>query len=271
MNSSMLPASNFEVGGEGSNFLLCNIRRDCSLLQFYVPQNYITTHRNINPHLLHHYSFLQQLNYPSIKMGTRNLILVYYKGQYRIVQYGQWDGYPAGQGLTILNFILDPTNIQKLEGVLDNSDNRIIVLSDTERDAYFEDLHRKQIETRSSMPIPAIESLSRDTGAKILSILANATQLEPVKIHLWSIDFLADNISMEWAWVVDLDKKVLEAFTHWDRYKIVDERSRFEEVLGSGKKLPGLVKRFGFDELPKDKLIFLGKFEESLVDEADRW
>ncbi|KEQ67683.1 uncharacterized protein M437DRAFT_37791 [Aureobasidium melanogenum CBS 110374] len=204
-------------------------------------------------------------------MGTRNLILVYYKGQYCVIQYGQWDGYPAGQGLTILNFLLDPTNIQKLEGVLDDSDNRIIVLSDTERDAYFEDLHRKQIETRSFMPIPAIESLSRDTGAKILNILANATELEPVKIHLWGIDFLADDISMEWAWVVDLDKKVLEAFTHWDRYKIVDERSRFEEVLGSEKKLPGLVKRFGFDELPKDKLIFLGKFEELLVDEEHRW
>lgn len=83
--------------------------------------------------------------------------------------------------------------------------------------------------------------------------------------------FLADDISMEWAWVVDLDKKVLEAFTHWNRYKVMDEKSRFEEVLGSGKKLPGLVKRFGFDELPKDKLIFLGGFEELLVDEEDRW
>ncbi|KAG9745731.1 hypothetical protein KCU73_g7802, partial [Aureobasidium melanogenum] len=109
----------------------------------------------------------------------------------------------------------------------------------------------------------------RDTGAKILNVVANATETEPVKIHLWSMEFLADDISMEWAWVLDLDKEVLEAYTHWDRYKIVDEKSRFEEVLGSEKKLPGLVKRFGFDELPKDELTFLGEFEELLVDEED--
>ncbi|KAH0035527.1 hypothetical protein KCU78_g2041, partial [Aureobasidium melanogenum] len=119
------------------------------------------------------------------------------------------------------------------------------------------------------MPLPAIESLSCDTGAEILNVVANATQAEPAKIHLWSMEFLADDIFMEWAWVVDLDKKVLEAYTHWDRYKIVDEKSRFEEVFGSEKKLPGLVKRFGFDELPEDELTFLGDFEELLVDEED--
>ncbi|KAI4751204.1 hypothetical protein E4T52_16317 [Aureobasidium sp. EXF-3400] len=180
-----------------------------------------------------------------------------------------WDGFPDGQGLNVLSFLLDSNNIRKLEEALDSNDNRIIILSDEERDAYFEGLRRKQIETRSFMPLPAIESLSRDTGAKILNVVANATQAEPVKIHLWSMEFLADDISMEWAWVVDLDKKVLEAYTHWDRYKIVDEKSRYEEVLGNEKKLPGLVKRFGFDELPKDELTFLGEFEELLVDEED--
>ncbi|KAH0393586.1 hypothetical protein KCU89_g12258, partial [Aureobasidium melanogenum] len=95
-------------------------------------------------------------------MGTRNLTLVYYNGQYRIVQYGQWDGFPDGQGLNVLSFLLDSTNIRKLEEALDSNDNRIIILSDEERDAYFEGLRRKQIETRSFMPLPAIESLSRD-------------------------------------------------------------------------------------------------------------
>lgn len=202
-------------------------------------------------------------------MGTRNLTLVYDKGKYCIIQYGQFDGDPDGQGLNVLSFLLDSTNIRKLEEALDSNDKRIIILSDEERDAYFEGLRRKQIETRSFMPLPAIESLSRDTGAKILNVVTNATETEPVKIHLWSMEFLADDISMEWAWVLDLDKKVLEAYTHWDRYKIVDEKSRFEEVLGSEKKLPGLVKRFGFDELPEDKLTFLGEFEELLVDEED--
>ena len=32
-------------------------------------------------------------------MGTRNLTAVYLDGQYKVAQYGQWDGYPEGQGI----------------------------------------------------------------------------------------------------------------------------------------------------------------------------
>ena len=52
-------------------------------------------------------------------MGTRHLILVYYKGQYHIAQYGQWDGYPGGQGVTVLHFVSDPAKLAKLTAVLD--------------------------------------------------------------------------------------------------------------------------------------------------------
>lgn len=34
-------------------------------------------------------------------MGTRHLIKVKYKGEIKVSQYGQWDGYPDGQGLDI--------------------------------------------------------------------------------------------------------------------------------------------------------------------------
>ncbi|KAI5238362.1 hypothetical protein E4T43_07446 [Aureobasidium subglaciale] len=102
------------------------------------------------------------------KMGTRNLTIVYYKGRYRIAQYGRWDGCPDGQGLTILHFLKDPANIAKLQEVLDDSERRIIIPSDEELLAYFEELQRKQLQARSFLPLPPIESLSRDTGAKIL-------------------------------------------------------------------------------------------------------
>lgn len=35
----------------------------------------------------------------TFRMGTRHLILVFYKGAYRIAQYGQWDGYPSSERL----------------------------------------------------------------------------------------------------------------------------------------------------------------------------
>jgi hypothetical protein len=39
-------------------------------------------------------------------MGTRNLVAVQIDGQYKIAQYGQWDGYHSGKGLEVLEFLL---------------------------------------------------------------------------------------------------------------------------------------------------------------------
>jgi hypothetical protein len=52
---------------------------------------------------------------------------------------------------------------------------------------------------------------------------------------------------------VDLDAKVMEGYTHWSNYKVLNEKSRFEDVLGSAKPLPDLVGRFRFDELPSGR------------------
>ncbi len=38
-------------------------------------------------------------------MGTRHMIGVVKDGQYKVGQYGQWDGYPSGQGSVVLDFL----------------------------------------------------------------------------------------------------------------------------------------------------------------------
>ena len=39
-------------------------------------------------------------------MGTRNLTMVInQKGEKKVAQYGQWDGYPSGVGVSVLNFL----------------------------------------------------------------------------------------------------------------------------------------------------------------------
>lgn len=48
-------------------------------------------------------------------MGTRHLICVFYQGRFVVAQYGQWDGYPEGQGVKILKFLRVPINIQRLK------------------------------------------------------------------------------------------------------------------------------------------------------------
>ena len=38
-------------------------------------------------------------------MGTRHMIAVVSDDKYRVAQYGQWDGYPSGQGVGVLGFL----------------------------------------------------------------------------------------------------------------------------------------------------------------------
>ena len=47
-------------------------------------------------------------------MGTRNLTAVYIDGEYKVAQYGQWDGYPEGQGMTALTFLRDKMDTNSL-------------------------------------------------------------------------------------------------------------------------------------------------------------
>ena len=54
-------------------------------------------------------------------MGTRNLTMVIDKrGDLKVAQYGQWDGYPEGWGVEILNFARDKEKMAKLEKELNN-------------------------------------------------------------------------------------------------------------------------------------------------------
>ena len=39
-------------------------------------------------------------------MGTRHLIAVQVDGEYKVAQYGQWDGYLSGQGTDVLTFLI---------------------------------------------------------------------------------------------------------------------------------------------------------------------
>ncbi|TIA16274.1 hypothetical protein D6C80_04639 [Aureobasidium pullulans] len=177
-------------------------------------------------------------------MGTRNLTIVYYKGKYRICQYGQWDG--DSQGLTIYNFLLDPANITKLEKVLDAGDSLIHTLTDEEYKAWGEEMFAAQM---------AWNQRPRDPDTWELF------QQEPVKLKIWGMKFITDTLCCEWAWVVDLDKKVLEAYTSWE-YDLIEKKkdSRFAELFGD-EELPGLVQRYEFGKLPESRKVMLEDFE----------
>ena len=47
-------------------------------------------------------------------MGTRNTLKVIYNGKTVVSQYGQWDGYPTGQGAHVLRVLRDPHKMERL-------------------------------------------------------------------------------------------------------------------------------------------------------------
>ena len=58
-------------------------------------------------------------------MCTPSLIYVFYNGRFVVAQCSQWDGYPEGQSMDILHFLLNSDNIERLKNGLQH----IITLS----------------------------------------------------------------------------------------------------------------------------------------------
>lgn len=137
-------------------------------------------------------------------MGTRGLTVVTYNNEVRVAQYGQWDHYPAGQGVTALEFLRNPENVEQLRKNMDK--------------CYWipQDKHEALIGEFSSSDKSgwvtfeegkafgeAYPSLTRDTGAEILYVIAEAT--EPVPL-VNEYEFSKDDLMCEGIYSVDLDR-----------------------------------------------------------------
>jgi hypothetical protein len=127
-------------------------------------------------------------------MGTRGLTKVIKNDKVVVAQYGQWDHYPSGQGITALNFLRDEANVEKL-------DKGLYWLYETDSDAVGKLVERVG-ETNFETAYP---SLIRDTGAEILGLIANAKGALPVFLDT---DFENDELFCEGVFTVDLDKKL---------------------------------------------------------------
>ncbi len=126
-------------------------------------------------------------------MGTRGLTKVIKNDKVVVAQYGQWDHYPSGQGLTALQFLRDENNVDKLDKGL----YWLYEVNNDDVSKLFERIGEDNFET-------AYPSLIRDTGAGILELIANARGALPV---LLDTDFENDELFCEGVFTVDLDKK----------------------------------------------------------------
>lgn len=160
-------------------------------------------------------------------MGTRNLTCVFKDGEYKVAQYGQWDGYPSGVGADILTFLHEWVN--ELEYELVN----VEWITEAERNATWENYERDgdMVEMgeyeKWSEEYP---ELSRDTGGKILARIREFSPSErKPKLKLEnSLSFAADSLFCEWAYVVDYDKGTFEVYEGFNKEPLTPMERFFE-------------------------------------------
>lgn len=157
-------------------------------------------------------------------MGTRNLIAVVINGEYKIAQYGQWDGYPEGQGKTVLKFLSKEQNIEKLRDMAP----KCRWITPPEWDKAWEEF---RVGPKSEfIDIATAEKfkkkhphLDRDCGAEILGLVADGK----AEILKDSLNFAGDSLFCEWGYVVDLDKDKLEVYKGFNKEPLSDTERFF--------------------------------------------
>lgn len=191
-------------------------------------------------------------------MGTRHLIAVQLDGEYKIAQYGQWDGYPEGQGMTTLHF-LRSMDEDKFKSALRNSS----FISDDELMALWKQYGADDDGMVSLSDADRMKKdhpeYSRDTSADILQMVQEHP--EGMKLHN-QIGFAANGLLCEWAWVIDLDKRTFEGYRGFGSEPLT-EQDRFyflRDLEQNGYGGVKLAAEWSLDRLPTDE-DFLSAFK----------
>jgi len=211
-------------------------------------------------------------------MGTRNITMVVSGRATKLAQYGQWDGYPEGQGLTVLAFSRDNLRTPDDRAAFAHQLELVRFISPEQFKGLWEKVLGAPIIGDKWRPTDAQVDefkrrhpyFTRDHGAEILSLVAKADG--PVETRD-ETDFLADSLMCEWAYVIDLDQLTLEVFRGFNK-KPLDERERFhrltelsrKEWRGADQYFPVRhLRSWRLDDLPSDEA-FLRGLQELLSD-----
>lgn len=187
-------------------------------------------------------------------MGTRNLTAVYVDGEYKIAQYGQWDGYPEGQGKNALEFarvIADEyTRAEFAEKV---RKCRFITPKESEERQAMIDSGEVKSWSR------VWPELSRDTCADILRLVGSS---DDGLVLVNNLDFAAESLFCEWAWVIDLDAGTFEGYEGFNETPLTENERFFflSDKAKHGYHPVKLVAKWSLDDLPTDE-DFLAAFK----------
>jgi len=200
-------------------------------------------------------------------MGTRHLICVVKNGEYKVAQYGQWDGQPSGQGEDILNFLKNEMDRVKFNNQIDTLS---FAIEEELEQMWIEagkDPNEKLIPMEISSKFKELyPENSTDTGSKILVLIQNSDK----KLKLRnSLNFANDSLSCRWGYVIDLDKNTFEVYEGANKTPL-DENERFYSMQDKLKPITVYDKTyypikqvisFDLDDLPTEEE-FLENFED---------
>ena len=139
-------------------------------------------------------------------MGTRHITEVKLGGELKVSQYGQWDGYPEGQGLTIAKF-LRGVDLEKFKrqvqalGIYTAKDIEQAYLdAGAEKGARWVNM---DVSDKVKERHPA---LSRDYGAGVLQLIHDGVMTRVVLEK----EFKNDSLMCEYVYTIDLDNETVQ-------------------------------------------------------------
>lgn len=175
-------------------------------------------------------------------MGTRNLTIVRHNNEYKVAQYGQWDGYPEGQGVKVLDF-LKTADMNQFKRQLNKTTFKVPKTFEKKLDKIFNkvnDLCRQNNEYDTKKIIDQLpedeqflyKCFTRDTCAEILEVIYNAPDVKEIKLAS-ELEFAGDSLFCEWAYLVDLDNNTLEVYRGFNKTPLTVEDRFFNMVMTS--------------------------------------
>jgi hypothetical protein len=188
-------------------------------------------------------------------MGTKHLIAVVKDDEYKVAQYGQWDGYPEGQGLKVLNFLK--------ENDIDKFRNQVAKCKFIEDDTFYEKIYKElDINPKDGFityeDVNVLKDKYPQLGSDILNYIMNNDDI----ILKNDIDFAKDSLFCEWAYVIDLDKNTFEVYKGFNKSPLSEsERFYNSSIFENGYYPIRQVISFDLNSLPlKEK--FLSYFDK---------
>jgi len=123
-------------------------------------------------------------------MGTRHLVCVYSNKRFQVAQYGQFDGYPSGAGLDVLNFLKK--------------------LSDKEFKTFKKKLRNVRLHSAAEF---RDKNMYDDNPQPTASEVLDKVFASDKELHLVNhASFGGDSLFCEWAYVINIDTNTLDVY-----------------------------------------------------------